>query len=201
MRFPYAGHDDGESLRGEACPPFVGRASVCYLTGMNLRHPQNGKSTVYLSRMILAPLFLSTSVIVLFFGCRAISLRKAETCQPPSASTATALVQELSRFHPESVVKFAVLYRQGKDQIKEDSVDEIWLFQILRRSRWDVDWFQTDVDLKVHGFCIVVNDSSVLPPSGVELARVLAQHSIPIRWVEEPRIVSWTTDWCVYVGC
>jgi hypothetical protein len=29
VRFSHASHDDGESSRGEACPPFVGRAPVC----------------------------------------------------------------------------------------------------------------------------------------------------------------------------
>ncbi len=168
---------------------------------MNFRHAAKW-SDVHLKRGVLVPLLLSFAALIgLLFVSRAILLRKSQSCQPPSATTAISLVQELTRFHPESVVKFAVLYRQGKNHLSTDSVDGVWLFQILRRSRWDIDWFQTDIDLKVRGFCIVVNDSSVLPPAGVELARVLAQHSIVIKWVEDPRIVSWTNDWCIYIGC
>ena len=111
------------------------------------------------------------------------------------------MLADLSRFHPDSVVKFAVFYKQGRDRLSAGSINNVWLFQLLQRSGWDVDWFETDVDLKVHGFCIVVNDSTVLPPAGLKLAQVLARHSIMIKWRQSPGMVSWTNDWCIYVGC
>jgi hypothetical protein len=151
--------------------------------------------------VLTALLFSSIAIVGLFLVGHAIWVRETRTCQPPPADAAAALAEELSRFHPESVVKFAVPYSEGRDQITTGSVDKVWLFQMLKSSGWDVDWFQTDIDLKVSGFCIVVNDSSVLPPASLELARILSHHSIMIRWIEDPRIVSWTNEWCVYVGC
>lgn len=128
-------------------------------------------------------------------------LRDSESCQTPPASTISSLSRDLSGFRPDSVVKFAVLYKQGRDQLSAQTIDNVWLFQVLKESGWDVDWFETDVDLKVHGFCIVVNDSTVLPPAGLKLAQILARHSIMIKWRQSPGIVSWTTDWCIYIGC
>lgn len=151
---------------------------------------------------VLRVLFFSSIVIGgLFLAAHAISLRKARSCQRPPAATAISLVQELSHLHPESVVKFAVPYAQGRNWISSGSIEKVWLFQVLKDSGWEVDWFQTDIDLRVRGFYIVVNDSSVIPPASLELARILSHHSITIKWIEDPRIVSWTTDWCIYVGC
>ena len=132
---------------------------------------------------------------------RTIILRDSETCETPTAFTISSLSADLSRFHPDTVVYFAILYKQGRDQFSAGSINNVWLFQLLQRSGWDVDWFETDVDLKVHGFSIVVNDSTVLPPAGLKLAQILARHSIMIKWRQSPAVVSWTNDWCIYVGC
>jgi len=151
---------------------------------------------------VLAGLFLSLMTISgIFWVRRAILLRRTAACESPSASTALSIEQELSRYHFDGVVYFAVPYSQGRNLISAGSIDRVWLYQIVRNSGWDADWFQTDVDLRIKGFCIVVNDLSVLPPEGLTLARILANHSVKIKWIADPRIVSWTNDWCVYVGC
>jgi hypothetical protein len=150
---------------------------------------------------VLAALLFVLIVGTLFWRGRSISLRKTAICQSLPTSTALSLEQELSRYHPDGVLEFAVPYNQGRNLISVGSIDRVWLYQIVRNSGWDVDWFQTDVDLRVKGFCIVVNDLNVLPPEGLALARILSHHSVEIKWIADPRIVSWTNDWCVYVGC
>jgi len=170
------------------------RATIHAKSRMKSRQP------AALTRVLAALLFVLI-VGTLFWKSRSISLRKTAICQSPPASIELSLEQELSRYHPDGVVEFAVPYSQSRNLISVGSIDRVWLYQIVRNSGWEVDWFQTDIDLKAKGFCIVVNDLSVLPPEGLTLARILANHSVKIKWIADPRIVSWTNDWCVYVGC
>ena len=151
---------------------------------------------------VLVPVVLLLVLVVGgYVSRRTIILRDSETCEAPTAFTISSLSADLSRFHPDTVVYFAILYKQGRDRFSAGSINNVLLFQLLQRSGWDVDWFETDVDLKVHGFSIVVNDSTVLPPAGLKLAQILARHSIMIKWRQSPAMVSWTNDWCIYVGC
>lgn len=150
--------------------------------------------------VLLVVLVVVVLVVGGYASRRTIILRDSETCESPTALTISSLSADLSRFPPDTVVYFAVFYKQGRDRLSAGSISNVWLFQLLQRSGWDVDWFETDVDLKVHGFSIVVNDSTVLPPAGLKLAQILARHSIMIKWRQSPSMVSWTNDWCITSG-
>jgi hypothetical protein len=144
----------------------------------------------------------AVSLVAFLLLIREVSaLRRAIDCQEPTNAYTMSLSRELSQIHPDFTVTFAVPYREGKNQIREESVEQVWLFQTLREAGWDVDWFQTEVDLNIRGFAIVVNDSSAIPPDSLELAQILAKHSVKFTWIEDPRIVSLTNDWCIYIGC
>ena len=168
--------------------------------GKVLREMGSSLSCKFSVRTIVSVLCVSTTLAVLAVGI-SIFLER-DNCAQLTGQERTALIRDLSSIHPETLVKFAIPYRGGKNLIKQESVQDILLFQVLGEAGWEVDWFQTYMVLPVHGLCIVVNSFSVGPPDvAVELARVLARHSIKVEWREDPSVVPLTNEWCIYVGC
>src|SRR5271155_949158 len=105
-RFCVGRDEQRSTLFARICPP--ARRFDNWMS-MKSRH------AAALSR-VLAGLFLSLMTISgIFWVRRAILLRRTAACESPSASTALSIEQELSRYHFDGVVYFAVPYSQGRN--------------------------------------------------------------------------------------
>src|SRR5271166_1444252 len=88
-------------------------------------------------KVLVPAVLLVVLVVGGYVSRRTIILRNSETCETPTTFTISSLSADLSRFHPDMVVYFAVLYKQGRDRLTAGSINNVWLFQVLQRSGWE----------------------------------------------------------------